>query len=79
MGKTTIAANLCRYLQTQEAPFAFFFCNANNSISQNPEVACLTLACQLVSQIEPLRKPLIKYLKELEGDVIVRELCEVGS
>ena len=76
LGKSTIAANLCHKLQEGGHPVAHFFCNANNSVSQNPEVACYSLACQLVKQMEGLREPLIQAVQSLDVQPGISKLLE---
>ena len=76
LGKSTIAANLCHKLQKGGRLVAHFFCNANNSVSQDPEVVCYSLACQLVELVEGLRERLIEALRSLDVQPGIRKLLE---
>ena len=75
VGKTTLSANLCRYLQSCDIPVCSFFCSANNTLSQNPWVACFSLACQLASQVEALRAPVLAGLQSLSDEPSLYEAC----
>lgn len=76
VGKTTLSANLIRYLQSSGIPVCTFFCSANNSLSQDPWVACYSLACQLASQVEGLRGPVLAGFQSLGREPSLYETCE---